>query len=187
MDSGRIMELHHQGHHQSYVTQLNEFEEKYKVATEKKDLLTQLTLQPGLKFHAGGHVNHSLFWPSLCPVKEYTPPSPSFLKVLEHEFQSYDTFVKEFSSMLTRLQGSGWGWLCKHPSHPHHLHITWTANQDPVFPTQGYIPLLGIDVWEHAYYLDYLNQKGKYVNEIWKIINWKEVEKRYHEVTPSKV
>lgn len=175
--SAQIMQLHHGAHHKTYVTQLNVTEEKYAAALEKRDLTMQIQLQPLLKFNGGGHVNHSLFWKNLCPTTSFEPPTV-LKEPLERSFQSVDHFIQQFNATTAAIQGSGWGWLCYHPSLKQ-LVITTTANQDPVEATQGLIPLLGIDVWEHAYYLDYKNVRGDYLKNIWKVVNWKEVEKRF--------
>jgi Fe-Mn family superoxide dismutase len=183
-----IMQLHHKKHHQAYVNGLNTALEKADDAANKNDLKTIISLQPAIKFNGGGHINHSMFWQMLLPPKDFEPPrSGSTLeKAIQHNFGSLDDLISRFNSVTAGVQGSGWGWLAYHKD-TEKLVITTTANQDPLEPTSsGLIPILGIDVWEHAYYLQYKNARPNYLKEIWKVINWADVEKRLEKATSSK-
>jgi Fe-Mn family superoxide dismutase len=177
--SAEIMNLHYHKHHQAYVTNLNKALEQYAAAEAKGDLASMIALQQAIKFNGGGHINHSIFWTNLAPKSKGggTPPSGELLKSLEGDFGSLDKFIETFSAKAVAVQGSGWGWLgyCKESKH---LKIVTCDNQDPL-STKGLVPLLGIDVWEHAYYLQYKNVRADYVKAIWSIINWTNVAERY--------
>ena len=176
--SAEIMELHHSKHHNAYVTNLNAALEKYHEAESKNDVEAMLALQSAIKFNGGGHINHSIFWKILCPVSEAQgKPSGLLAGAIDKEFGSFDAFVEKFNAMTAAVQGSGWGWL-GYCNKEKCLHIATCQNQDPL-STQGLIPIMGVDVWEHAYYLQYKNARPNYLKEIWKIMNWKEIEKRY--------
>ena len=115
----------------------------------------------------------------LCPPRDYQPPSGALEDALVRDFGTLDTFTSKFNAAAAGVQGSGWGWLA-YQKDVDRLIITTTANQDPLEPTTtNMIPLLGIDVWEHAYYLQYKNARPDYLKEIWKIVNWGDVEKRF--------
>jgi Fe-Mn family superoxide dismutase len=177
--SAEIMQLHHGKHHQAYVTNLNKALEQYAAAEQASDLATMIELQPAIRFNGGGHLNHSIFWSNLAPKGQGggVMPSGALLKAIEQKWHSLDSFIAEFSKQAIAIQGSGWGWLAYHREQKC-LRILTLANQDPV-STLGFVPLLGIDVWEHAYYLQYKNARADYVKAIWEIINWKNVEERY--------
>jgi Fe-Mn family superoxide dismutase len=176
--SAEIMQLHYTKHHQAYVTNLNAALEKYHEAEQKEDIASMISLQQAIKFNGGGHVNHSIFWTNLTPASQSTAsPSGDLLKAIEAEFGSVDAMKEKFSTKTVGIQGSGWGWLGYHKPTAKLL-LTTCANQDPL-STQEIVPLLGIDVWEHAYYLQYKNVRAEYVKNIWKIINWKNIEERF--------
>ena len=177
--SAEIMQLHYEKHHKAYVTNLNLALEKSHQAESAGDLAQVITLQQAIKFNGGGHVNHSIFWTNLAPVGKGggEPPSGALAQAIQAEFGSLDAFIEKFSALTVGIQGSGWGWLGLNPANKK-LVITTCGNQDPL-STQGLRPLLGIDVWEHAYYLQYKNVRAEYVKNIWKIINWKDVEARF--------
>lgn len=177
-----IMELHHKKHHQGYVTNLNSALEKYEQAEKKEDLDQMVALQPAIRFNGGGHINHSLFWENLLAEKEYKAPNGEFANVLNQRFGSLDKFIEEFNTIVGPLQGSGWGWLGFCPK-SRQLRIATTANQDPLYATTQLHPLLGVDVWEHAYYLQYKNVRPEYLKAIWRVVNWKVVQKRFLEVS----
>ncbi|EZF33808.1 superoxide dismutase [Trichophyton mentagrophytes] len=176
--SGKIMELHHSKHHQTYVNSYNDAVEKLASAQGKADIQTQVSLQALTNFHGGGHINHSLFWENLAPKNSGggEPPSGALAKAIDESFGGLESFQKTFNTALAGIQGSGWGWLVK-DKHTGKIQIKTYANQDPV--SGQFIPLLGIDAWEHAYYLQYQNRKAEYFGAIWDVINWKTVEKRY--------
>jgi len=183
--SAEIMNLHYTKHHQTYVNNLNKALEQYEEAQAKAEKTNSpaelIALQSAIKFNGGGHVNHSIFWNNLAPKSKGggTAPSGDLLKALDKDFGSLEKFIEEMSSRTVAIQGSGWGWLGYCKVH-NNLHIITCENQDPL-STKGYTPLLGIDVWEHAYYLQYKNVRADYVKKIWEIVNWKNVEERYHQ------
>lgn len=177
--AAEIMQLHYTKHHQGYVNNLNTALEKYHEAETKGDLEAMVALQQAIRFNGGGHINHSIFWNNLAPESKgggHAPQKGDLLQMLQHEFGSLDSFIEKFSALTVAIQGSGWGWLGFDKA-AKRLKIATCANQDPL-STQGLTPLLGIDVWEHAYYLQYKNVRGDYVKNIWKIVNWKNVEER---------
>ncbi|KAK4175207.1 Manganese/iron superoxide dismutase [Triangularia setosa] len=176
--SSKIMELHHKKHHQTYVTGLNTALENIAKAEEKGDFTKAASIAPLLNFHGGGHVNHTLFWENLAPASREGggEPTGDLKKAIEDDFGSFDDFRKQMNTTLAGIQGSGWAWLVK-DKESDTLSIVTRANQDPV--TGAFEPLLGIDAWEHAYYLQYENRKAEYFDAIWNIINWKTVAKRH--------
>jgi Fe-Mn family superoxide dismutase len=175
--SGQIMELHHNKHHQTYVNGYNEAVAKLSDAVSANDIKAQIALQPLINFHGGGHTNHSLFWENLAPSKNGGGGAPSgeLSKAIDTTFGSFGSFQKKLNTALAGIQGSGWAWLVKDPE-TGKIAIQTYANQDPVVKA---IPLLGIDAWEHAYYLQYQNRKAEYFGAIWDVINWKTVEERF--------
>lgn len=177
--SAEIMNLHYNKHHATYVANLNKALEQLAEAEQKNDLPTQIGLQSAIKFNGGGHVNHSIFWTNLAPKSKGggTPPSGPLADTINHTFGSLDKFIEQLSAKTIAIQGSGWGWLGYNKTKDS-LEIATCDNQDPLV-TKGLIPLLGIDVWEHAYYLQYKNVRADYVKAIWGIINWKNVSERY--------
>jgi Fe-Mn family superoxide dismutase len=177
--SAEIMQLHYSKHHNAYVTNLNAALEKYYEAESKGDIATMIGLQQAIRFNGGGHVNHSIFWTNLAPPSHGGGgvPSGELSSALVKEFGSVESFIEKFSSQTVAIQGSGWGWLGLNKASGR-LVISTCGNQDPL-STQGLVPLLGIDVWEHAYYLQYKNVRAEYVKNIWNIVNWKNVEERF--------
>lgn len=175
--SKEIMELHHKKHHQAYTHNLNAALEKYKVAEEAKQVDQMIKLQSVIKFNGGGYVNHCLFWENLTPAGSNRGPEGSLLESINYYFGSFDHFKTRLIEESVGVQGSGWGWLGFNPQSKA-LTIATTANQDPL-STLGLIPLLGIDVWEHAYYLQYKNVRPDYVKAIFEVINWHIVNERF--------
>lgn len=177
--SAEIMNLHYNKHHQAYVTNLNKALEQYADAEAKNDLAAMIALQQVIKFNGGGNVNHSIFWTNLAPKNKGggVPPEGDLAAAIQKSFGSLESFIETFSAKTVAIQGSGWGWLgyCKASKG---LHIAVCDNQDPL-STKGLVPLLGIDVWEHAYYLQYKNVRAEYVKAIWGIVNWRNVAERY--------
>uniref|UniRef100_A0A182J8E3 Superoxide dismutase n=1 Tax=Anopheles atroparvus TaxID=41427 RepID=A0A182J8E3_ANOAO len=170
-----IMELHHQKHHNAYVTNLNAAEEQLKDAVAKSDVSKIIQLGNAIKFNGGGHINHSIFWKNLSPDR--TDPSAELQKALNRDFQSMDNFKKEMKAAAVAVQGSGWAWL-GYNKKSKLLQIVACPNQDPLEATTGLVPLLGIDVWEHAYYLQYKNLRPNYVDAVFDVVNWKDVSER---------
>lgn len=181
--SKEIMTLHYTKHHQAYVNNLNAALEKHAEAEGKNDLSQMISLQQAIRFNGGGHLNHSIFWTNLAPINQGggTLPSGQLAKAIDHAFGSFESFKEQFSAKATQLQGSGWVWLGYNPT-TRHLEIATCDNQDPLV-TKGLIPILGLDVWEHAYYLQYKNVRPDYIKAIWQIFNWKNAEERFTKAT----
>ncbi|KAK5631932.1 hypothetical protein RRF57_007646 [Xylaria bambusicola] len=175
------MELHHDKHHQAYVTNLNKALEATAAATAAGKFHDAAAQFSAIRFNGGGHINHSLFWEGLSPASSpdaQPSAAPKLLAAINNTWGSLDQFKSVFGTALLGIQGSGWGWLVKEPV-TNQLRIVTLANQEAV--VQGDTPLIGVDMWEHAYYLQYLNGKAAYVENIWKVINWKTAEARYTE------
>ena len=175
--SGQIMELHHSKHHQTYVNNLNQLMEKQADAAAKGDTEALIQLQPGIKFNGGGHVNHTIFWTNLCAAKDFEPPVGELAAKIDADFGSLEALQAKMNGDSAAVQGSGWGWL-GYSKEKDALVVATTANQDPLSAT-GVVPLLGIDVWEHAYYLQYKNVRPDYLKNVWSVVNWKNVAERY--------
>ncbi|KAI0179913.1 superoxide dismutase [Hypoxylon sp. FL1284] len=177
--SKQIMELHHQKHHQTYITNLNKALEVSAKAQSEGKLQDAAAQLGAIRFNGGGHINHSLFWEGLAPSSSddaKLSSAPKLSKAISDTWGDFDTFQKAFNTALLGIQGSGWGWLVKEAV-TGQLRIVTLANQEAV--VVGDTPLLGVDMWEHAYYLQYLNGKAAYVDNIWKVINWKTAETRF--------
>lgn len=177
--SAEIMNLHYTKHHQAYVNNLNKALEQYAEAQQKQDLTTMTSLLSAIKFNGGGHLNHSIFWTNLSPKNKEggIPPQGALAKAIDQEFGSLQQLIDQLSAKSVAIQGSGWGWLGFDKAHQR-LVLATCENQDPL-STKGLIPLLGIDVWEHSYYLQYKNVRADYVKQIWNVINWKDVAARF--------
>lgn len=177
--STETMTLHHSKHHNTYVTNLNKSLEQLDTALSAGNVSSVIALQGAIKFNGGGHVNHSLFWQNLTPAASSGSPGPETMKAIaaSSSFGDLETLKNQLSASTVAIQGSGWGWLGWNPT-SQRLEIATCANQDPLQATTGLVPLLGIDVWEHAYYVDYRNVRPDYVKNIWSIVNWQTVEER---------
>lgn len=177
--SKKIMELHYDKHHRAYVTNLNKALEQLEVAEKNNNLSEIIALQKAIKFNGGGDVNHSIFWTNLAPKKEGGGQAPTgpLLDEINKTFGSLQNLIDQMSAKGAAIQGSGWVWLGYNKSNKR-LEIETCENQDPL-STKGLVPLLGIDVWEHAYYLQYLNVRPDYLKSIWEVINWKNVAERF--------
>lgn len=177
--SKEIMELHHKKHHQGYVNNLNDALKKYRAAEDQGDIEQMIELQSAIKFNGGGHVNHSIFWTNLAPVSKGGGGTPSgdLAKAIDQDFGSFENFKEKFNKKTAAVQGSGWGWLCYCPC-AQKLCICTRQNQDPC-AIDGSVPLFGVDVWEHAYYLQYKNVRPEYLKNIWQIVNWSNVAERF--------
>ncbi|KAL6581276.1 hypothetical protein OROMI_007199 [Orobanche minor] len=186
--SADIMQIHHQKHHQAYITNYNKALQQLDGAITKGDPVTVVKLQSAIKFNGGGHVNHSVFWKNLAPVREGggEPPKGSLGLAIDSNFGSLDALIQKMNAEGAALQGSGWVWL-GFDKELKRLVVETTANQhyDPLV-TKGpsLVPLLGIDVWEHAYYLQYKNVKPDYLKNIWKVMNWKYASGVYEQECP---
>jgi len=175
--SAEIMQLHHSKHHQTYVTNLNAAEDKLAEAQQKGDVSAIIGLSGALKFNGGGHLNHSIFWQNLSP--DGGEPSGALLDAINRDFGSVEAMQTKLSAATVAVQGSGWGWL-GYNKEKKTLQLATCPNQDPLEATTGLVPLFGIDVWEHAYYLQYKNVRPDYVKAIWKIANWKDIAARFN-------
>lgn len=179
--SGQINELHYTKHHQTYVSGYNLAIEQHAEAKAKGEVKKTVELQKLINFHGGGYINHCLFWKNLAPEKQGggEPPSAEsdFAKKIEKQFGSLDNLKAVTNSKLAGIQGSGWAFIVKNKENGGQLEVVTTANQDTV--TGPLVPLVAIDAWEHAYYLQYQNVKADYFKAIWNVINWKEAEKRF--------
>lgn len=181
--SAQIMELHYSKHHKAYVTNLNTALEKYHEAETKNDVAQMIALQSSIKFNGGGHINHSIFWTILGPKGKGSPngPSEGLGKMIERDFGSFETFKEKFQAETIAIQGSGWGWLGYSKSNKN-LEIATCANQDPL-SSKGLIPIFGVDVWEHAYYLQYKNVRADYVKALWQVFHWDHINERFEKAS----
>jgi Fe-Mn family superoxide dismutase len=177
----RTMEIHHSKHHNTYVTNLNAAVDKTPELAGKalEALLGDLNAVPegvrtAIRNHGGGAYNHNVFWEIMGP-KAGGAPKGELAKAIDASFTSFDNFKVEFSASAMGRFGSGWAWLVKKGSG---LAIVSTANQDSPL-SDGLAPLMTIDVWEHAYYLNYQNRRADYVSAFWNVINWDAVAARY--------
>lgn len=179
--SAAIMETHYLKHHRTYITGWKTNAEKLQEAIAKNDIKTQNQLLPLVNFNSGGTINHNLFWENLAPASEGggEPPSPDspLGKAISANFGSLDKLIEATNAKLAGIQGSGWAWIVRN-NLTKNLDIVTTANQDIV--PAAYTPLVGIDAWEHAYYLQYRNVKADYFKAIWNVINWNEAAKRFN-------
>lgn len=178
----KTMEIHYIKHHQGYLNKLNAaLEGKDDLAGKSaEDLLKDLNNVPEeirltVRNNGGGYVNHAMFWEIMCPASESGEPSDDLKKALEETFSSMEDFTKKFSDAAATRFGSGWAWLVVSGGT---LEIMSTANQDSPL-SEGKTPILGLDVWEHAYYLHYQNKRPEYIENFFKVINWKKVSELY--------
>ncbi len=177
----RTMEIHHGKHHAGYVAKLNAALEGHPELQGKKvrELLSDVkSLPDGIRQavinNGGGHANHSLFWKVMGPGKGGTP-SGELATAMDSTFGSFDAFKEAFSNQAATRFGSGWAWFGLHDGK---LHVGSTANQDsPIM--MGHKPLLGLDVWEHAYYLNYQNRRPDYITAFWNVVNWDKVGEKF--------
>lgn len=180
----RTMKIHHQKHHNGYTTKLNKAIEGTDLEKQSIEQILRNVSQhaTAVRNNAGGFYNHSLFWRILSPEGGGRPEEITRIhKGLEMAFGGYEQFKKQFAEAATGQFGSGWAWLCVDEP-VGDLYICATPNQDnPLMDVNDYkgIPILGLDVWEHAYYLNYQNKRADYVDAFFNLINWKVVEERY--------
>lgn len=181
---GLTMTIHHTKHHQTYINNLNAALEKYPEFADKdvKELLTNLDAlpqdikQPVIN-NGGGHYNHSLFWNMMTPNGS-GKPSGNLEEAINKKFGSFENFKDVFAKAAATRFGSGWAWLVVNSQGE--LEVMSTPNQNnPI--SEGLIPVLGLDVWEHAYYLKYQNKRPEYVTNWWNVVNWDEVNRLYNE------
>ena len=174
--SAKIMELHHDKHHATYVAGANTALEKMAEARANGDGAAAAKLSKDLQFNLGGHVNHSVFWQNLSP-EGGDKPTGELAAAIEDHFGSFDAFRDHFTAAATTIQGSGWAILAYEPIGGN-LVIEQMYDQQNGVPVAT-IPLLQLDMWEHAFYLDYQNVKADYVKAFWSIVNWADVQERF--------
>jgi len=177
----RTMEIHHTKHHQAYITNLNAALEKAPELKQKslEELLRAIQQVPeairaAVRNHGGGHANHTLFWQIMAP-KAGGQPSGRLGEAIAKAFGGFDPFKEQFTAAAAGRFGSGWAWLVVKDGA---LAVESTANQDSPL-MDGKTPILGLDVWEHAYYLKYQNRRPDYVTAWWNVVHWDEVARRY--------
>lgn len=176
------MNIHHTKHHNTYVTNLNAALEGNEELLSKsvEEIVANLDAVPeekrtAVRNNGGGHANHSLFWTIISP-NGGGQPTGELAEAITSKFGSYDSFKEEFAKAATTRFGSGWAWLVVNNGE---VEITSTPNQDSPL-SEGKTPIIGLDVWEHAYYLNYQNRRPEYINAFWNVVNWNEAEKRYN-------
>lgn len=183
----RTMEIHHTKHHQTYTDKLNAALEKCPPEIQEKDIVDILTNLNGvpadqksaINFNGGGFDNHRIFWNNM-KANGGGEPGGSIGDAINKSFGGFSEFKEKFSSATTLIQGSGWGWLAYNPSTKK---VEYKSMPNQTSPrTEGLIPLLGCDVWEHAYYLKYQNKRPDYISAWWNVVNWGDVESRFGKV-----
>jgi len=178
--SGKIMELHHSKHHQAYVTGANTALAQLAEARDSGNLANVNKLEKDLAFNLGGHVNHSIFWTNLSP-EGGDKPTGDLAAAIDDQFGSFDKFRAQFTAAANGLQGSGWA-ILGYDSLGDKLLTFQLYDQQANVPL-GIIPLLQVDMWEHAYYLQYKNVKADYVTAFWNVVNWEDVQNRFAAAT----
>ncbi len=179
----RTMEIHHTKHHQTYTTKLNDALGKCSSDIQNKDIVDILSdlnqvpqeLKGAINFNGGGYDNHKLFWNNMKP-NGGGEPGGAVADAINASFGSFADFKEKFSSTTAVIQGSGWGWLVYNPSTSKVEYVAMSNQDSP--RTKGLVPLLGLDVWEHAYYLNYQNKRPDYIAAWWNVVNWEEVDNR---------
>lgn len=183
----RTMEIHHTKHHQAYITNAKKLLEGHAelLARGPEALVRDLASVPeairtGIRNNAGGHVNHAFFWGLLAPAGS-SAIGERLAAAVARDFGSLEDFKKQFADAAMKRFGSGWAWLSVKGGK---LVVHSTANQDSPL-SEGFAPVLGLDVWEHAYYLHYQNRRGDYVNAFWNVVNWKQAEANFASATSA--
>ena len=179
----KTMEIHHTKHHQAYTTKLNDALGKCSSDIQNKDIVDILSdlnqvpqeLKSAINFNGGGYDNHKLFWNNMKP-NGGGEPGGAVADAISASFGSFADFKEKFSSTTAVIQGSGWGWLVYNPSSSKVEYVAMSNQDSP--RTKGLVPLLGLDVWEHAYYLNYQNKRPDYIAAWWNVVNWEEVDNR---------
>jgi len=179
----KTMEIHHTKHHQAYTTKLNDALGKCSSDIQNKDIIDILSdlsqvpseLKSAINFNGGGYDNHKLFWNNMKP-NGGGEPGGAVADAINASFGSFADFKEKFSSTTAVIQGSGWGWLVYNPSSSKVEYVAMSNQDSP--RTKGLVPLLGLDVWEHAYYLNYQNKRPDYIAAWWNVVNWEEVDNR---------
>jgi superoxide dismutase, Fe-Mn family len=174
--SGKIMELHHDKHHAGYVKGANETLEKLDEARKKDDFTRLGALEKALAFNLSGHVLHSLFWQNLTP-KGGDKPDGELATAIQRDFGGFDKFKRQLTEAASTIMGSGWGALIWEPLAGQLLTTQIYDHQSNL--TQGGVPILVLDAWEHAFYLQYQNRKTEFFEAVWSVWNWKDVAERF--------
>ncbi len=177
--SGHLLDFHYGKHHRTYVNNLNNLLEQQAEAAATGDIKTSIGLSQSIRFNGGGHLNHEFFWDSLCPQADSAlPDSGPLYDAIVEGWGSHDEFIRVFNQRTAAIQGSGWGWLV-YNKRKDSLSFRATANQDLITDVSPYlVPIINMDIWEHAYYLDYKNARPQYLDKMWKIIDWRKAEER---------
>ncbi len=180
----QTMQLHHDKHHAAYVNNLNAALEKYPELQDRspEELIRDLSSVPedirtAVRNNGGGHVNHTMFWEIMGP-NGGGEPTGAIADAINETFGSFDTFKQQFNDAGVKRFGSGWAWLVR--TSDGKLQVMSTANQDNPM-SEGHYPIMGNDVWEHAYYLKYQNRRPDYLNAWWNVVNWEEVNRRFEQ------
>jgi superoxide dismutase, Fe-Mn family len=176
--SGRIMELHHDKHHGAYVKKANQTLEQLDEARSKEDFTRLAALERALAFNLSGHVLHSIFWQNLAP-KAGGRPSGELAAAIQRDFGGFDALQRQVRAAASTIMGSGWAALVWEPLGQRLLVTQIYDHQSNL--NQGGIPLMVLDAWEHAYYLQYENRKADFFEAVWNLWNWKDIEQRFHE------
>jgi Fe-Mn family superoxide dismutase len=175
----QTMKIHHGKHHAGYVRGVNNALKKLEEIRWGTDTSLIQHWQRQLSFHMGGHINHTLFWTGMKPESEGGggQPKGNLLNQINNDFGSFAKFTAHFTAAASRVEGSGWGWLVYEPA-SNKMMITQMQNQQDMMFAGAY-PLLGVDVWEHAYYLKYQNRRSEYVENFMRVIDWEEISRRF--------
>ncbi|MBC2581192.1 superoxide dismutase [Clostridium sp. DJ247] len=176
----QTVRLHHDAHHKSYVDGLNNAEAKLEEARKNNDYALIKHWERELAFHGSGHILHTLFWENLSPNGGGTP-SGGIADEISKEFGDYETFKKQFSAAAVAVEGSGWAVLAWNPLFNKLVILQVEKHQN--LTQWGVVPLLILDVWEHAYYLKYQNKRAAFVDAWWNIVNWKEADNRFAKIS----
>jgi len=176
----QTMRLHHDLHHKAYVDGLNAAEKKLAECRESGDFAAVQAAQRALAFHGSGHFNHCVFWENMGPKGGGTPSGDLGARI-QKDFGSFDKFKAHFSAAAATVEGNGWGILAWHPAAGHLFVLASMNHQNQGI--HGAIPLLMLDVWEHAYYLKYQNKRPAYVEAWWNVVNWSDVAERFEKAT----
>jgi len=174
--SGQIMELHHGKHHAAYVKTANSVLDQLTEAREKMDFTSLVALERALAFNLSGHILHSIFWQNISPNGGGAPQG-AFADAIQKDFGGFDQFRKQITNVASTMMGSGWAALVWEPIGEQLLITQIYDHQSNL--AQGGVPLLVIDAWEHAYYLQYQNRKAEFFESLWKLWNWSDIEQRY--------
>lgn len=178
------MEIHHTKHHQAYTNGLNDAWEYMSEENQDQGVIKILAdldqvkpeIRQAINFHGGGYVNHEMFWKSMAPGAGGKPDG-NIAKAIEKSFGSFDKFKEAFSNKTAAIQGSGWGWLVFNPKSKNVEYKAMENQDNPVI--EQYVPLLGLDVWEHAYYIKYQNKRPDYIAAWWNVVDWEEINSRF--------